>query len=137
MRPPTVRIYLTANLAIYLLFGIMSFPEGLGIGFIALLYSFPFSAPTLLLLYSFFLWLKQRKFLPAVNWLLLFATVSLCGLVPVLLFSLLLDGRLYIEKELLLISLGSAFAGTFLQGFYINKYFKFLQHKTDLSNENN
>lgn len=137
MRQPTIRIYLTANLAICLLFTFMSFPEGLEIGLIASLYSAIFSAPTLLVLYGCFSLLERHRPKLANCWLLLLVAVTLCACIPVLLSCFFIDGGLFVDKELLYLSFGSAFTGTLLQGFYINDYFKFLQHKIELSDENN
>jgi uncharacterized membrane-anchored protein len=137
MRQPTVRIYLTANLAVCLLFTFMSFPEGLGIGIIASLYSAVFSAPTLLVLYGCFSLLERYDFGRASNWFLLLIAASLCAFIPVLIMSLFLDGNLSVDKDFLLLSFGSAFTGISLQAFYINKYFKSLRPETNVSHENN
>lgn len=130
------RIYVTANLLIYFFFALFLFPEGVGFGFIALLYSAVFSIPSLLVLYGCF-YLAQRL-RPSISgcWILLFLTVGIGGFLPIVLFSVL-ENDPFGDTTFLLLSLGSAVGGTLLQIVSINRYFKILQHETEQNIENN
>lgn len=130
MRQPSFRIYATANLVIYLFFAIALFPEGLGIGIMAVLYSAFFSSPTLLLLWGCFALLKQYRTSATGNWILLLLAVGLCAFVPMTLLGIVVDGKFSIDTDFLLISAGAAYGGTLLQVIYIHKYFKSIYHET-------
>ena len=52
------------------------------------------------------------------------------------LLSFIVDGRVFVNKDLLLMSAGCAYAGTLLQGIYIHNYFKNFYHETEPTIEN-
>ena len=118
-----MRIYLTANLLVYLAFAFLLFPEGLGLGFVALLFSALFSAPTIpLLMGCFYLIRRYRPGLTG-SWALLLFTVGSSAFLPLIGFALF-DESIARDSTFFFLSFGSAFGATALQSLYTNRYFK-------------
>jgi hypothetical protein len=122
----SLRIYISANLTIYLFVASSFFPEGLGLGLVAVCFSALFSAPTVLLPFAGFTLLQRLKPSLVASWLLLLPMICICAVIPQLLLSLWESGKMHIDKELFILCIGSAFTGTLLQSFYLHRYFKSL-----------
>lgn len=130
MQQPAFRIYLTANLAIFFVLSLFLFPEGIAMGVIAFSFSALSSVPSLLLLTACFHLIAHLKPGLGCSWLLLILSVIGGGSLPLLLLSIVDDSALK-EDPVFLLSFGSAFAGTALQAFYINRYFKTIHHDSE------
>lgn len=137
MLQPTLRIYLTANIIVYLLFAFAAFPEGLGFGFIAMLCAALFSAPTLFVLFGCFRLIRQLQPGLVGSWLLLSLAVCICAFVPMAMLSLESAVDMSLDKDFLAMCFGCGSTGTLLQCFYVNKYFKFIHHEAESGIENN
>ena len=128
MRQASLRIFLSANLVIYLIFAIALFPEGFGWGILAVIWSAAFSAPTLPVLFAGFALLQRLKPRLAGCWLFLVLLIGTCAFIPQLLINLFDGGKFRVAGEFFLLSLGGAVGGTLLQSFYLHQFFKPFSH---------
>jgi len=128
MARPITRIYLTANLIIYLFFACTFFPEGLAVGFLAVLYSIVFSLPALIVLWMCFNVIGRRKPNIFFSWILLLLSVAIGAFMAMLFSTVAVDNTF--SNVLSNLSFAAAFCGTLLQGFYIQRYFKSLHTDT-------
>ena len=129
------RIYLTANLLVFLVFGLAFFPEGMAIGLYAALFSLIFSLPTLTVLCLCFFLLEKRRPGVSISWLILLLVVGFCAFIPLWLFNSQSDNLLG-DEFLVALCLISALGSTLLQSVFLHNYFISLHYETNDAAQN-
>jgi len=128
MLNPSFRIYLTANLIIWVLFTIALFPEGILFGMVAMAVSSVFSLPAFLLLLVCFSLIEKHRPKLILCWICLLLTVAFSVCIPS--FILNIDASWPNDSGFIWMSVGAGFGALLLQSFYLHKYFKTFTMKT-------